>query len=191
MTGGLFSALSASLEEREERIGRILLPWAEYSRQDPEERDRFFMDAALALAKAAGEEGEVPVGCVIAREDRIVSGEYNGREGLKNALWHAETAAIDKACRALGGWRLPGCTLYVTLEPCPMCAGAIWNARIPRVVIGAKDARAGAMGSLLNLASYPLNPKPEVTFGVREAECRELLQAFFRKKRNGTAEKGD
>jgi tRNA(adenine34) deaminase len=188
MTAGLFSA---PLAAREEKIRRILLPWSAYSGIDPAERDRFFMDAAIALAKVAAEEGEVPVGCVIAREDRIVSGEYNGREGLKNALWHAETAAIDRACLALGGWRLPGCTLYVTLEPCPMCAGAIWNARIPRVAIGAKDARAGAMGSLLNLASYPLNPKPEVTFGVREAECRELLRAFFRKKRNGTAEKGD
>ena len=183
MTGGLFAFPSAPLEAREERIGRILGPRNRFEGQDPAERDRFFMDAALALAKAAGEEGEVPVGCVIAREDRIVSGDYNGREGLKNALWHAETAAIDKACRALGGWRLPGCTLYVTLEPCPMCAGAIWNARIPRVVIGAKDARAGAMGSLLNLASYPLFPKPEVLFGVREKECREVLRAFFAGRR--------
>ena len=155
MSGELF----AVPPEREERVARILRPWSggfspeSGGVEDGEARDRCFMDAALALAHAAAEEGEVPVGCVIVREGRILAGEYNGREGMKNALWHAEAAAVDRACRALGGWRLPGCTLYVTLEPCPMCAGAIWNARIPRVVIGARDARAGAMGSLLNLAS--------------------------------------
>ena len=176
--------------ERRERVTRLLEPYAQgFSPEsgpsaDPDgERDRFFMDAALTLARAAAEEGEVPVGCVITRGNRIVAGEYNGREGMKNALWHAETAAIGKACQCLGGWRLPGCTLYVTLEPCPMCAGAIWNARIPRVVIGAKDARAGAMGSLLNLASYPLNPKPEVVFGVREKECAAVLRRFFEGRR--------
>ncbi len=185
MSGELF----AVPPEREERVVRILRPWSDgFSPEsggveDGEARDRCFMDAALALARAAAEEGEVPVGCVIVREGRILAGEYNGREGMKNALWHAEAAAVDRACRALGGWRLPGCTLYVTLEPCPMCAGAIWNARIPRVVIGARDARAGAMGSLLNLASYPLNPKPEVLFGVRERECREVLRAFFAGRR--------
>jgi len=189
------AGLLAGSEERKRRIADLLAPWVNGSVPPsdppappaaPDEKtspDAFFMDAALTLARAAAEEGEVPVGCVIVRENRIIAGEYNGREGEKNALWHAETAAIDQACRALRGWRLPGCTLYVTLEPCPMCAGAIWNARIPRVVIGAKDARAGAMGSLLNLASYPLNPKPEVTFGVRERECRELLQSFFARKR--------
>ena len=192
--GGLLTgAADTGAADRERQIGRLLEPWmngfsprdhaADPSADPDGERDRFFMDAALALARAAAEDGEVPVGCVIVRENRIVSGEYNGRERMKNALWHAETAAVEKACRALGGWRLPGCTLYVTLEPCPMCAGAIWNARIPRAVIGAKDARAGAMGSLLNLASYPLNPKPEVVFGVREAECRAVLREFFEKRR--------
>ena len=175
------SGLLTGVPERRERIARLLEPWMDGI--DGPDADRFFMDAALTLARAAAEEGEVPVGCVVVREGRIVAGEYNGREGRKNALWHAETAAVDAVGRAIGGWRLPGCTLYVTLEPCPMCAGAIWNARIPRVVIGAKDARAGAMGSLLNLASYPLNPKPEVLFGVRERECRELLRSFFARKR--------
>ena len=197
------SGLLAGSAERKRRVARLLEPWSDgyvpatdlpAASAAPQTAlsafsegelpgDTFFMDAALTLARAAAEEGEVPVGCVVVRENRIVAGEYNGREGLKNALWHAETAAIDAACRALRGWRLPGCTLYVTLEPCPMCAGAVWNARIPRVVIGAKDARAGAMGSLLNLAAYPLNPKPEVLFGVRERECRELLQSFFARKR--------
>ena len=201
MTDGYAPAgLLAGSEARKRRVAALLAPWANgfvppsappavlqdapaaFS-EGSRSADAFFMDAALTLARAAAEEGEVPVGCVIVRENRIVTGEYNGREGEKNALWHAEIAAIDAACRILRGWRLPGCTLYVTLEPCLMCAGAIWNARIPRVVIGAKDARAGAMGSLLNLAAYPLNPKPEVLFGVRERECRELLQSFFARKR--------
>ena len=177
------------LQLREETVRRVLLPWTEEdgaqsgSRSDPEKEDERFMGAALALARQAAEEGEVPVGCVIARGGKLLAGNYNGRETFKNALWHAETAAVSEACSLLGGWRLPECTLYVTLEPCPMCAGAIWNARIPRVVIGAKDARAGAMGSLLNLSAYPLNHRPETVFGVREAECRELLQSFFGGKR--------
>ena len=171
------------IEAREEKIARLLAPYREYPAEDGEKRDAFYMDAALTLARAAAEEGEVPVGCVIERDGVILGADYNGREGFKTALWHAETAAIGKACDALGGWRLPGCTLYVTLEPCPMCAGAIWNARIPRVVIGAKDAKAGAMGSLLNLNSYPLNYKSSVVFGVMEEEAREVLRAFFLNKR--------
>lgn len=91
--------------------------------------------------------------------------------------------AIDRGCRCLGGWRLTGCTLYVTLEPCPMCAGAIWNARISRVVYGAKDSRAGAMGSVFAMQSYPVNWKPQVDSGVRERECRTVLQTFFRARR--------
>ncbi len=175
--------MSIPLRIHREAVARVLAEFSEGSVSDGADPDGFFMGAALALAKLAAAEGEVPVGCVIVRDGKILAGDCNGRETFKNALWHAETAAIGEACRALGGWRLPGCTLYVTLEPCPMCAGAIWNARIPRAVIGAKDARAGAMGSLLNLASYPLNPKPEVVFGVREKECLTVLQAFFAGRR--------
>lgn len=141
------------------------------------------MRAALSLAQYAAERGEVPVGCVIVRENRILSADFNGREELRDALCHAECSAISRACRALGGWRLADCSLYVTLEPCPMCAGAIWNARIPKVVVGAKDARAGAMGSLLNLNAYPLNHKPKVVFGVCEKEAVALMQNFFSLRR--------
>ena len=100
----------------------------------------------------------------------------------KNALYHAEILAIDKACHALGGWRLPGCTLYVTLEPCPMCAGAIVSARIERVVYGAKDPKAGAFGSVLNINSYPLNHKPEIISGVLKRDCADMLSQIFAKK---------
>ncbi|MBE6542729.1 MAG: nucleoside deaminase, partial [Ruminococcaceae bacterium] len=148
-------------------------------------RDEYFMRAALSLARAAADDGEVPVGCVIVNSaGEIISGDYNGRETFRDALYHAESSAIAKASKILGGWRLVGCTLYVTLEPCPMCAGACWAARVPRVVIGAKDARAGAMGSLINLNSYPLNHKPEVSFGILEGECRAILQGFFAGRRN-------
>ncbi len=177
--------MNSLLRKHRETVARALAEFSEGPVPPFSERDAddYFMGAALALARLAAAEGEVPVGCVIVRDGKILAGDCNGREAFKNALWHAETAAVDQACRALGGWRLPGCTLYVTLEPCPMCAGAIWNARIPRVVIGAKDARAGAMGSLLNLASYPLYPKPEVVFGVREQECLSVLRSFFAERR--------
>lgn len=145
--------------------------------------DEVYMSAALRLAKEAAADGEVPVGCVIVRDGKIIAGDYNGRETFRDALYHAESAAIRKASMALGGWRLTRCTLYVTLEPCPMCAGAIWAARVPRVVIGAKDAKAGALGSLLNLNSYPLNHKASVTFGVLEDECRVILRNFFVERR--------
>ena len=147
------------------------------------EADREYMVQALALAKEAAEEGEVPVGCVIVRGGTVIGVGRNRREGIKNALAHAEIEAIDQACRALGGWRLTGCTLYVTLEPCPMCAGAIVNARIPRVVFGAKDARAGAMGSLINVNFYPLNHHAAVESGVMEGECVTILREFFRGRR--------
>ena len=172
-----------SSDARGGEIARILSPYLSCTLPEGGERDLFFMDAALALARFAASEGEVPVGCVIARGGTLISGECNARETLRNPLWHAETAAIERASAVLGGWRLTGCTLYVTLEPCPMCAGAIWNARVPRVVVGAKDPRAGAMGSLLNLASYPLNHRPAVTFGVREKECAEALRQFFAGRR--------
>ena len=145
--------------------------------------DEACMARALELAAEAAAEGDVPVGCVIARDGEILAEGRNRREADKNALAHAETVAIGEACRRLGGWRLIGCTLYVTLEPCVMCAGAIVNARIPRVVIGAKDPKAGAMGSVLNVGSYPLNHRAEVQYGVLERECGDILREFFRHKR--------
>lgn len=142
--------------------------------------DEKWMGQALELAKQAAKAGEVPVGCVVVCGDEIVGSGQNGRETGKNALHHAEMQAIDEACRNLGGWRLWQCVLYVTLEPCPMCAGAILNARIPRVVYGAKDPKAGACGSNLNLMQAPNYPHPQVCAGVLERECTEVLQEFFR-----------
>lgn len=145
--------------------------------------DLYYMSEALAEARLAAKIDEVPVGAVIVRDGEIIARAHNLRETEKNALCHAETMAVNAACRALGGWRLPRCTLYVTLEPCPMCAGAIVNSRIERVVFGAYDRRAGAFGSVLDLNAYPLNHKPEITGGVMEEECRTLLQEFFKRKR--------
>ena len=145
--------------------------------------DERFMEEALALAKEAAAEGEVPVGCVIVRGDEIVGRGRNRREKDRSALAHAETEAIADACRNLGGWRLWDCTLYVTLEPCPMCAGAIINARIPRVVWGASDAKCGACGSVCDLFSMEFNHHPQAVAGVLEAQCAELLQDFFRELR--------
>ena len=145
--------------------------------------DLMFMDAALALAKEAGAEGEVPVGCVIVRKGEIVGRGRNRRETAKTALGHAEIEAISDACKNLGGWRLWECTLYVTLEPCPMCAGAIINARIPRVVFGASDAKCGACGSVCDLFSMDFNHHPQVEKGIREEESQQLLTEFFKKLR--------
>ena len=145
--------------------------------------DLFYMDEALTLAREAFAEGEVPVGCVIVRDDQIVGRGRNRRETGKTALGHAEIEAISQACRNLGGWRLWECTLYVTLEPCPMCAGAIVNARIPRVVYGASDGKCGACGSVCDLFSMDFNHHPTVCAGVREAEASALLQEFFRNLR--------
>ena len=141
------------------------------------------MDEALALARQAAAEGEVPVGCVIARSGEIVGRGRNRRESGRTALGHAEIEAIDQACRTLGGWRLWECTLYVTLEPCPMCAGAILNARIPRVVYGASDDKSGACGSVCDLFSMDFNHHPAIEKGVREAESAALLTDFFRELR--------
>ena len=151
------------------------------------EQDETYMRLALDLAGEAAKEGEVPVGCVITLEDRVVGRGRNRREGDKTALAHAELEAIAQACRTLGGWRLWQCTLYVTLEPCPMCAGAIINARIPRVVYGAADPKAGSCGSVTNLFDLPYNHRPELTAGVLEADCAEILKAFFRDLRTGRA----
>ena len=141
--------------------------------------DNVFMKEALELAKQAATEGEVPIGCVIVRGEEIVGRGRNTRQTYKNALGHAEIQAIDEACRTLGGWRLWECTMYVTLEPCPMCAGAIINARISRVVIGAKDEKGGACGSVCDLFSMDFNHHPQVQWGVLEQESQALLTEFF------------
>ena len=145
--------------------------------------DTQFMAQALELARQAAEEGEVPVGCVIVRDGQIVGRGRNRRETQKTALGHAEIEAIADACKNLGGWRLWDCTLYVTLEPCPMCAGAIINARIPRVVFGAEDEKNGACGSVCDLFSLPFNHQPKVEKGLCREECTALLQEFFRNLR--------
>ena len=141
------------------------------------------MKEALLLAKRAEAEDEVPVGALVVLDGKIIAEAYNTREQDKCATHHAEFLAIERACAAMGGWRLPGATLYVTMEPCCMCAGAIINARIPRGVFGAHDLRFGAFGSLINLSELPLNHRPEILGGVLGEECREMLSQYFRKKR--------
>ncbi|MBE6644753.1 MAG: nucleoside deaminase [Ruminococcaceae bacterium] len=145
--------------------------------------DEYYMREALKLARLAEEIDEVPVGALVVRGGEIIAKAYNTRESTKCATHHAELLAIEEACRVMGGWRLPGVTLYVTMEPCAMCAGAIINARIPRVVYGTRDIRFGAFGSALNLAEIPLNHTPEVKGGVLEEETRCILTEYFRKKR--------
>ena len=145
--------------------------------------DLEFMDEALALAREAAAEGEVPVGCVIVRNGEIVGRGRNRRETEKSALSHAEIEAIGEACRNLGGWRLWECTLYVTLEPCAMCAGAILNARIPRVVYGASDKKFGAVRSVCSLFDLEFNHHPAVEAGVREEEAAALMTEFFQNLR--------
>lgn len=144
---------------------------------------REYMRQALELARQAMEEGEVPVGCVIVRDGAVVGRGRNRRETEHTALGHAELDAIRQACGALGGWRLSRCALYVTLEPCPMCAGAIVNARIPAVYYGAKDDKAGCCGSVLNLFEERFNHHPRIYGRVLEAECAALLQEFFQSLR--------
>lgn len=150
----------------------------------PMNDDERFMRAALALAQEAGGEGEVPVGAVIVKNGEIIATGRNRREADKHALAHAELEAISNACAALGGWRLFDCTLYVTLEPCPMCAGAIINARVDRLVYGAPDPKAGSCGSLTDLFALPYNHHPQTTSGVLEEECAAVLKAFFKSLRN-------
>ena len=142
------------------------------------------MQEALSLAKEASLIGEIPVGALIVDKDsQIIARAYNLREIEKNATAHAEILAINKACEARGGWRLSGCTLYVTLEPCPMCAGAIVNSRIDRVVFGAYDMQAGCCGSVVNFNAYPFNHAFKIEGGVLEDECRDVLTEFFKQKR--------
>ena len=145
--------------------------------------DLYFMDQALELAKEAAAEGEVPVGCVIVRNGEIVGRGRNRRETAKTALGHAEIEAIAEANRNLGGWRLWECTLYVPLEPCPMCAGAIVTARIPRVVYGASDSKCGACGSVCDLFNMDFNHHPTVEKGIREEEAAALMTEFFQNLR--------
>lgn len=138
-----------------------------------------FMLEALRLANEAFEEGEVPIGAVVVRDGEIIASGRNRREKGKNALYHAEVEAIDNACKKLGGWRLPRCSLFVTLEPCPMCAGAIINSRIEHVYFGAYDKKAGSVGSLVNLFELPYNHKPVFEGGVEKEKCAAVLSDFF------------
>lgn len=142
------------------------------------------MEKALSLARESADEGEVPVGAVIVRDGEIIATGRNRREKGRNALYHAEIEAIDNACKRLGGWRLPGCELYVTLEPCPMCAGAIINSRIEKVYFGAYDKKAGSVKSLVCMFELPYNHKPEVEGGIMEEECAGMLSEFFKSLRS-------
>ena len=144
--------------------------------------DEEYMALAIMEAVEAAKEDEVPVGAVIVRDGKVIAKAHNTRERDKNALYHAEIKAINQACSVLGGWRLVGCTMYVTLEPCPMCAGAIINSRIERVVYGAPDNKAGAFGTMINLTDYPLF-KPQIESGVLKEECSKMLTDFFKTKR--------
>jgi len=146
--------------------------------------DRHFMGEALRQAAQAYEAGEVPVGAVVVRGGRIIARAFNQVELLKDATAHAEMLALTQAEQAVGDWRLTDCSLYVTKEPCPMCAGAIVHVRLARVIFGAKDPKAGAAGSALNLLEFPgLNHRCQITHGVLESECRTLLQNFFAEQR--------
>lgn len=144
-----------------------------------------YMARALELAQEAFEEGEVPVGAVVVKKStgEIIGEGRNRREADKNALAHAELFAIDEACRNLGGWRLPDCAIYITLEPCPMCCGAIINSRIDDVYFGAYDKKSGSAASVQNIFAYPYNHRPSVYGGISEHECSQKLTDFFRKLR--------
>ena len=150
-----------------------------------------YMKAAIREAQKAWALGEVPIGCVIVYQDKIIGRGYNRRMVDKNVLAHAEITAMRKACRKMGDWRLEDCTMYVTLEPCPMCAGAIVNGRIDRVVYGVKDPAAGCCGSVLNLNAYPFSHAFAISGGVCAEECRTLLRKFFETKRQNKKESYD
>lgn len=143
-----------------------------------------FMRLALEQARLSFNEGEVPVGAVVTRNGEVVSVGRNRREYGKNALYHAEIEAIDEACKKLGGWRLWECEMYVTLEPCPMCAGAIVNSRIRKVYFGARDDKNGAVVSVMQMFDFPFTHKPEFEGGVMENECAAILSEFFKKLRD-------
>lgn len=146
--------------------------------------DEKFMRLALEQAHLAYQIGEVPVGAVVVKDGEIVGTGYNRRETDKNAVAHAELLAIDDACKRLGGWRLWECELYVTLEPCPMCAGAIINSRIKRLIYGASDKKAGSVESVVRMFDLPYNHKPPYTAGVLEEECLQILKSFFKEMRS-------
>lgn len=156
--------------------------------KEPSREDIAYIRECMELAAEAEAIDEVPVGAMIVRDGVILARAHNTRETSKCATHHAEILAIEEACRVLGGWRLPGVTLYVSMEPCAMCAGAIINARIPRVVYGAKDYRFGAFGSLVDLSKIPFNHIPEIVGGVLQDECSAQLSAYFRKKRGKTVQ---
>lgn len=147
-------------------------------------KDEFYMGKALAEADTAAAVGEIPIGAVMVYQKKVIARAYNLRESLPCATAHAELLAIEKACRVLGRWRLTGCTLYVTVEPCPMCAGAIVNSRLDRLVYGCDDPKAGAVRSLFQLVDNPaLNHRTAVTAGIRADECAQKLKDFFRQRR--------
>ena len=151
--------------------------------------DHYFMGEALRQAMRAYEAEEVPIGAVVVREGRIIGRAFNQVELLKDATAHAEMLALTQAEEAVGDWRLTDCTLYVTKEPCPMCAGAIVHVRVARVVFGASDPKGGAAGGVLNLLQFPgFNHHCEITSGVRDSECRQLLQTFFAEQRRSDRE---
>ncbi len=141
------------------------------------------MKEALIEARKAYALGEVPVGALIVKDGKIIARGHNLREQKQNALSHAEIECINKACEKLGTWRLEGCEMYVTLEPCPMCTGAIINSRLSTVIFGAYDLKAGCMDSVINLCDYPFNHRPEIYGGIMEDECKRLLEEFFGKIR--------
>ncbi|MCL1844139.1 MAG: tRNA adenosine(34) deaminase TadA [Defluviitaleaceae bacterium] len=148
------------------------------------ETDNFYMSEALTEARRAFDMGETPIGCVIVHAGKIIGRAANERNSRKNVLFHAEITAINQACEVLGDWRLEDCQLYVTLEPCPMCAGAIVQARIPKVVYGAKSPKAGCAGSVINILNEPrFNHQAEIISGVREEECAALMSSFMRNLR--------
>ncbi len=142
-----------------------------------------FMQKAIEEAKKAEKIGEIPIGAIIVKEGNVIATGYNKREIRKNALLHAEIEAINNACKKIGNWRLINCDLYVTIEPCPMCAGAIINSRIKKLIFGAKDTKAGSCGSVINLFELKYNHRPEVISGVMEVKCRNLLSSFFKNLR--------
>lgn len=145
--------------------------------------DRKFMDLALVEAKKAMQDGDVPVGAIVVKDGKVIGVGRNRREKDNNAVAHAEILAIENACKEIGNWRLDGCELYVTLEPCPMCSGAIINARIKTVIFGAYDTKVGSLGSVANFVNLPYSFTPEVYGGICENECRGLLSEFFRELR--------
>ena len=148
--------------------------------------NEYFMQEALKLAQQSADNGEVPVGAVVVCDGEIVGRGQNRREYGRNSLAHAELEAINEACKTLGGWRLWKCDMYVTLEPCPMCTGAIINSRIKKIVFGAYDKKAGSCASVINLFDLPYNHKPEVVAGCMEEECAKILKDFFRELREKT-----